>query len=283
MEANDYRIGIMTRQEIGLAVEWAAQEGWNPGLHDAECYFVADPQGFLIGRCGGEPISTISVVRYGSSFGFLGFYIVKPSFRGQGYGLRIWQAGMQRLEGRTVGLDGVLAQQDNYRKSGFELAYRNIRYQGTGGGEPSGDPAVAPLSEFPFEAVRAYDRAFFPVDRSHFLKAWIRQPGAHALGVRWQEKMAGYALLRPCRNGYKVGPLFADSAELAEALLVDLRSRVTSSDPVFLDVPEVNPLAVALAEKYRMQVSFETARMYRGQAPDLNLESTFGVTSFEIG
>jgi hypothetical protein len=101
--------------------------------------------------------------------------------------------------------------------------------------------------------------------------------------VRWQGRLAGYALLRPCRSGYKVGPLFADSAELAEALLVELRARVRSSDPVFLDVPELNPLAVALAEKYRMQVSFETARMYRGPAPDLNLESTFGVTSFEIG
>jgi hypothetical protein len=48
------------------------------------------------------------VVRYDSSFGFLGFYIVKPEMRGRGYGYQIWQAGMERLEGCTVGLDVLL-------------------------------------------------------------------------------------------------------------------------------------------------------------------------------
>ena len=96
------------RQEIDLAVEWAAAEGWNPGLHDAECFYAADPEGFLVGKVGCESVVCISVVTYGTGFGFLGFYIVKPEFRGKGYGLSLWNAGMKRLQGRTVGLDGVL-------------------------------------------------------------------------------------------------------------------------------------------------------------------------------
>ena len=40
----------------------------------------------------------------------------------------IWNAAMDSLAGRNVGLDGVVAQQDNYRKSGFRLAYRNVRF-----------------------------------------------------------------------------------------------------------------------------------------------------------
>lgn len=27
----------MTRNEVDLAIEWAAKEGWNPGIHDADC------------------------------------------------------------------------------------------------------------------------------------------------------------------------------------------------------------------------------------------------------
>lgn len=64
-----------------------------PGLHDADCYFSADPKGFLVGLLDDEPIATISVIKYDDAFGFLGFYIVKPEYQGQGYGLQLWQAG----------------------------------------------------------------------------------------------------------------------------------------------------------------------------------------------
>ncbi len=133
MQNNNYIIRTMTRKEVDLAIEWSAQEGWNPGIRDAECFYSADPSGFFIGLLNDEPIAVISVVKYGESFGFLGFYIVKPEYRGKGYGIQIWNAGLKYLEGRNVGLDGVVAQQNNYKKSGFKLAYRNIRYEGYGG------------------------------------------------------------------------------------------------------------------------------------------------------
>ncbi len=116
---------------------WAAAEGWNPGLHDAGCFHAADRDGFLVGLLGTVPVATVSVVRYGATFGFLGLYIVQPAYRGLGYGMRIWTAGLAYLAGRNIGLDGVVAQQDNYRKSGFTFAYRNIRYRGTATGVTS--------------------------------------------------------------------------------------------------------------------------------------------------
>jgi len=117
----------MIRRELDLACDWAAVEGWNPGLYDAECFYRTDPHGFFIGLLDGEPIGSISAVAYGKSYGFLGFYIVKPDYRGQGFGIQLWNAGMERLQGRNIGLDGVVAQQDNYKKSGFTLAYRSVR------------------------------------------------------------------------------------------------------------------------------------------------------------
>src|SRR5438128_8232837 len=151
----------MTRQEVVTAIEWAAAEGWNPGLHDAACFYAADPNGFPVGLLEDEPVATISVVKYGASFGFLGLYIVKSSHRGRGYGLQLWHAGLAYLGQRTIGLDGVVAQQTNYRNSGFELVYRNIRYQGTGGVHVPEDRRIVPLSSIPFNEVNAYDRSLF--------------------------------------------------------------------------------------------------------------------------
>ena len=107
---SDYQISTASRAEVDIAVDWAAAEGWNPGLGDAEAYYRADPSGFLIGRLHGEPVATISAVRYGD-FGFMGFYIVRPAERGRGLGIAIWNAALRHLEGCTVGLDGVVAQQ----------------------------------------------------------------------------------------------------------------------------------------------------------------------------
>jgi GNAT superfamily N-acetyltransferase len=283
MPKNSYTIRTMTRQEINIAVDWAAAEGWNPGLYDADCFYAADPGGFLVGMLGDEPIATISAVKYGSSFGFIGFYIVKPEYRSKGYGMQIWNAGMESLSGRTIGLDGVVAQQDNYKKSGFALAYSNVRYQGTGGGDYPAGAGIVPLSALAFDDICAYDQAFFPDNRREFLKYWINRPQSAALGIVRDNKLAGYGVLRICRTGFKVGPLFADSPECAEQLFVALKSHAPESAPVFLDIPAVNAAAVDLVNRHNMTVSFETARMYAGKAPDLPINRLFGVTTFELG
>ena len=283
MPAESYTIKTMSRAELDIAVEWAAIEGWNPGLYDADSYFVADPTGFLMGVLEEEPIASISVVKYDDSFGFLGFYIVKPEYRGQGYGLQIWKAGLDYLAGCNVGLDGVVDQQENYKKSGFNLAYRNVRYEGAGGGEAPNNESIVDLGSVLFADLLAYERPFFPTDRPQFLKSWIAQPDSHALGIMSNNQLAGYGVIRPCRAGYKIGPLYADNPDLANTLFQALKSKVSSFETVYLDVPEPNSEAVALAEQHGMSIVFETARMYTGEAPDIPLHHVFGVTSFEIG
>lgn len=283
MQSKHFTIKTMTKQEVELMIDWAAAEGWNPGLNDAECYFAADPEGFLVGFLDDEPIATISAINYRDVFGFIGFYIVKPGYRGKGYGIQIWNAALKRLEGLNIGLDGVVEQQENYKESGFNLAYRNIRFAGVGGGRSPKNADIVDLNAVPFEIIDAYEQAFFPVNRANFTKAWLSQPQCDAFGVMNNGELAGYGVIRKCQNGFKIGPLFADSPQLAESLFLALKSKVSASDAIFLDTPEINQAAVALAQKYNMQVSFETARMYTNDSPSLPLNRIFGVTSFEIG
>ena len=101
----------MTRDDLDRALDWAREEGWNPGLEDAAAFHAADPTGFLMGTLDGDPVSSISVVKYGEDFAFLGLYICRPDLRGRGYGMRVWRAGMEHAGDRVVGLDGVPAQQ----------------------------------------------------------------------------------------------------------------------------------------------------------------------------
>src|SRR4051794_38014442 len=280
--SSDLVIRPASRRELDLALEWAAQEGWNPGLSDAECFHAADPDGFLLALRDGEPVATISVVRYGGDFGFLGLYIVRPDLRGQGYGYRPWHAGMARLEGRTAGLDGVVAQQDNYRRSGFSLAHRNIRYGGQPGVGAPQDARLKAVAGELLNAVLAYDRAFFPAPREGVLRCWLAPRRHEARAFVEDGAVRGFGVIRRCRTGFKIGPLFAETAESAEALFQSLAAEA-GGEPVFLDIPEPNPAARALAARHGLAPVFETARMYRGPDPQLPLPRIFGTTTLELG
>ena len=290
----NYTIRPMSRNELAITVEWAAAEGWNPGLHDANCFYAADEDGFLAGLLNGEPIACISAVKYDKTFGFIGFYIVRPEFRGQGYGWQIWQAGLARLKGCNMGLDGVVEQQENYIKSGFKLAHRNIRYEGSKRNKQplkkqkekqnkTFEGEIVPLSSLPLEKILTYDKAIFLHERAAFLQCWINAVEHRALGLVQQRQLVGYGVLRPCQQGYKIGPLFAETAQLAEALFLELIKPVTPDRPFYLDAPAVNSEAIALAEKYGMKSVFETARMYTQEAPSMPLNKIFGITTFELG
>jgi ribosomal protein S18 acetylase RimI-like enzyme len=282
--APDCRIRTLRPDEVAQTIELAAREGWNPGLHDAACFATADPEGFIGAEVDGRLAGCISAVRYGSGFGFIGLYIVVPEWRGHGIGWRLWQQAVQRLQGRLVGLDGVPAQQANYRKSGFQLAWQNMRYAGVAGAA-SGEagPGIVPLAQLPFDAVCESDARVFPAPREAFLRAWCQMPDATALACVDGTRLLGWGVIRRCREGHKIAPLVADTPAVAERLYAALGARVNAGDAVFLDVPLPNTEAQALAARHGLRGVFETARMYTGAAPPCALHEVFGITSFELG
>jgi hypothetical protein len=278
-----YEITVASAEDARRMAEWAGDEGWNPGNTDIHAFFATDPGGFLVGRLDGEPVTCISVVKYGPGFGFLGFYIARPVARGKGWGLKIWDAGTARMVGRNVGLDGVPAQQANYRKSGFRLAWNNIRYEGPPPvGAPPAGVSLVDARSVPFDRLAAFDHRFFGELRDSFLAAWITLPERAALVALHDGAIVGFAVMRACRTTSRVGPLFARSPDIATALVSALAAKMGAM-AVAIDVPDINKPGVALVEAAGMKPSFETARMYTGANPDLDYAGLFGVTSFELG
>ena len=267
--------------EVATMVEWAAAEGWNPGLHDAATFYAADPDGFLASLAGDDPAAVVSLVRFGDELAFLGLYICRPDLRGQGYGWRVWQAAIERAGQRTVGLDGVPDQQANYLRSGFDLAWQNARYTGRGGGDLSA--GLVPLNEVPLSALVTFDRAIGGVDRRAFLESWVGQPESIGYALLGSDgALLGWGMVRPCRVGWKIGPLLANDADTGALLLDALRATVGDAE-ISLDLPVPNQAAVAAATARGMQPSFFTARMYRGTPPPVHLDRLWGVASLELG
>jgi GNAT superfamily N-acetyltransferase len=270
----------LSPSEVAELLLWAKAEGWNPGLDDAEPFHAADPSGFLGCFVDGRLAAGISAVASGLDFGFIGLYICHPDFRGQGLGKRVWDAGITYLGDRTIGLDGVPAQQDNYRSMGFVPAYRTWRYSGRF--KPlSVDSNIVPIDAPMLPLVEAFDRRYYPGTRKAFLARWLDAPRIARAVIR-DGKLAGYGVLRKCYEGYKIGPLFseteADASLIFMALCADSNGEIVS-----IDVPESAGDFSAYLEDIAFEKGFETARMYRGLSPAIDMLGVFGVTTLELG
>ncbi|MEB3342776.1 GNAT family N-acetyltransferase [Okeania sp.] len=277
---DNFIVRPMTLADLKLAISWAANEGWNPGIDDVNNFYVADPEGFLIGELNGEPISCISMVRYSKNFNFVGIYIVKPEWRKKGYGFRTWQEAFKLINNQSAALDAVLEQVNTYRKSGFEPAHSHLRYQGIIPGKIS--PDIQDLKTVNFEKICSYDSLYFPAERSNFLKSWINQPNGKSYGIINDGNLIGYGVIRKAQEGFKIGPIFAENREIAEKLFLALCS-YSDNQNVYIDVPNINQPAINLVEDYQMQCVFECVRMYSVQKPNLDWQNIFGVTSLELG
>ncbi|MGV4925256.1 GNAT family N-acetyltransferase [Streptomyces sp. BHT-5-2] len=264
-------------------VDWTADEGWNPGEGDITRFHPTDPGGFFLGRRGDRTVSSLSLVNYSDAYAFLGYYLVAPDLRGQGLGLATWRAALPYAGARTVGLDGVPAQQDTYRRAGFTPAHDTLRYSGHPAPGAALSPDTRPVAADHLDAIAAYDRRCFPADRREFVTRWLTAPG-HTSRVHLRDgEVVGYGVLRPARSGHRIGPLFADSRETAEALFDALTAHLDPDDEVTLDIPEPNTPAHTLATTRGLTPRSHTVRMYTGSVPAADAAHTFGVTSLELG
>ncbi len=272
----------MEPADLELALEWAAGEGWNPGRRDALAFREADPQGLLMGFLEGQPVAAIACPRYDESFGFVGLYLVRSDMRGRGHGISVWRAGHDRFGERTSGLDAVEAQVSNYERSGYRVEGHTQRYMGRG---PAGRPAaeLAGIDDVSWEELLAIDARAFPASREPFLRAWTAQPDVRALALVRDDAVAGFGVIRPCREGHKVGPLFAGDLAGADAILDGLIAELAPEHPWWIDAPDTHPAAVELARERGLEPVFRTARMYRGEPPAYERDLVFGVTTLELG
>lgn len=278
----NYEIRKMRPDEVQIAIDWALEQGWNPGLNDAKCFYQADPNGFFVGLLNNEPIATGSAVIYGDSFAFCGLYIVKQEYRGQGFGLKLTEERLKYVGNRLTGLDGVIDKVDKYKRLGYVEAHRSLRFRLKEKATGRSSTKVINLQTIPFSVLNAYDQKYFPGFREPFLREWISQPQVIALGYLNNGSFEGYGVARRCFSGYKIGPLFAETPAIAH-ILFEAFINAIDEGPIFLDCPEPNHEALNLVNSYKMDIQFEVIRMYRNGNPKLNLNNIYGITTFELG
>jgi GNAT superfamily N-acetyltransferase len=280
-----YEVTAMREDELASLETWAAEEGWNPGLSDIKVGWATDPEAFVALRHRNEMIGGGSIISYGGKYGFMGLFIMRPDFRRQGLGSVLWKWRRDRLlarldAGASIGMDGVFEMVPFYERGGFKPAYRDLRYQGEASGKDDPDAVMCYGSDF--DDLEAYDRKFFPGPRGRLLRLWMEAPGTVTKSLTERGRVVGYGVARPCRVGYKIGPLFADRDDIARRIVGSLLAEIPG-EQVQMDVPEPNAAAVALVTDLGFSPLFGCLRMYFGEQQALSIQRTFAITSMEFG
>lgn len=260
-------------------LDWARQEGWNPGRADAALFHAADPEGFFVAVSDGTPVAAISVVNHSPSFAFLGLYLCLPAYRGRGIGYALWQHALRHAGDRVVGLDGVPAQQGNYERSGFVAVGETARYQGRLDGRHDPELRVATSADVP--KLVALEGAASGWDKPAYMSRWFQPIEGHRTFVQeGADGITACATVRACAEGAKIGPLIAPDVETAERLIRHAQTEVAGD--IVIDVPSTSPGLADRVQALGLSCGFRTARMYRG-TPRMPGSAVYAPATLELG
>jgi len=272
---SSYSIRTMDVQDFQTVSEWGNEFDWNSCLEDAEPFLALDPNGFFVAEVDGKPVASMIAVRYDDEYNHSGNWIVPPQARGHGYGSIIYDHTMDYAHrSKIVGMDAVEHKVPAYKKHGFEVFAKSPTY--TKKAEGRLKDTVIDLHQVPFQDLEQYDLSTFGYSRKNFLKALLKVNHYHALGVVQDGKLKGYGFLRKGMMGYKVGPLNADSQEIADDILEGLQNFIPGED-VYVEFLDTNKSMIAVLDKQKWKYFSHLYRMFSGGIPKTDLNRTYAV------
>ncbi|MFA8451592.1 MAG: GNAT family N-acetyltransferase [Bacteroidales bacterium] len=271
-----------TQEDMKMFLDLIVKTGRNPGIYDDETYLTIDREGFFVGYIKDVPVAFISAVSHSKGSAFIGHYFVRPGYRDIGIGKKMFQFALSYLEGYNVCVDAPKSMVSSLQKMGFIEAYRNHRYMAISHVMDIELNDFVPVKDVPYEQLEEYDSHCFPVKREKYLRRWMRQKGAKAFAKYVDGEILGFGLIRPCIEGYKIAPLFANSSNIAAELFYKLTETIPG-ESIYIDVPDINVNASSLISKLNMESVLETVHMYNLFDSSIESEKVFGVTSWELG
>ena len=264
------------RERVGWAVhEWALRAVLDPP--HARCLVAVDGTNHVIGVGSG--------ISYGA-LGVVGNMIVDPSHRRRGIGAAILEAIVDFLDGRgctRLELSATDMGRPLYEQYGFTLAEPGVSavvprqaHAEAQSAATLTDAGPATLAE-----LGAFDAPRFGGDRSPLIASMLADAARPLVVARSEGAVAGWAWVRP--DAERVGPLVADTPEVAAALVGDALRRLPTARTVRLNLPGANRAGVARLRRLGAELESWSGRMARGPQVPRREDTIYGTAVGALG
>jgi predicted GNAT family N-acyltransferase len=223
-------------------------------------------QGFVLRNGAGRVIATAAWWAYGEDHASTGMIIVAKAARGRGHGARLMDALLAAALPRIIRLNSTEEGMALYQRRGFVRIGAIQQHQGVADWRHTAPPAslVRAMAASDFEAVAHLDRQATGWARRQMLDRLIRAGDGHVLLRNGEPR--GYAISRQFGRGHVIGPVVAESAADARALI---EAALASLGPVFVrvDTPATSQLGDWLESMGLRQVGGATTMVKGSQIP----------------
>ena len=251
----------------------STEAGWNQNEADWR-FFLS--QGVVFGmRDGARLVATAALLPYSAGNAWISMVLVTADFRRRGIATKLVDACLNAAarRGLTPWLDATPAGATVYEPLGFKptLQLRRLRLP-----KPQGIGASRPLSNGNLDALAARDASAMGFDRSTLLSEFTARPSSRIVSDD-----RAMALVRDGRTARHIGPLLADRADQALAL-VDAIVR-SETGPWLIDAVHSREefLGGLVASGWNIERPFQ--RMRFGQAAISPAQPPFAVAGPEFG
>lgn len=300
LHGSRHNIGLrpMTQADIPLGLRLTLLADWNQTAADWQMLLAA---GFgFVARYGAASVGTATVVPYGTAFSWIGMVLVDPAYRRRGVGTALLKRAIaEALPYGCVRLDATPQGEPLYTRLGFRAEYGLLRMTRQPQAVPRQPPgpmiAGASVLGIPGNAVCrvldparlaeliAFDAPIFGAARGGILGPLVRNAPRYAFACLQDDVLRGFCIGRSGAVCEQIGPVVADSYEIAEALLLCALG-ACDQRPVIVDAASAQSTWVAFLRGLGFKVLRPFTRMVLGDdGPSGMPERQYAIAGPEIG
>ncbi|KAG8199281.1 hypothetical protein JTE90_003703 [Oedothorax gibbosus] len=269
-----------------------------PSIDTVPCLFSwmeADPQGMKVAITDtGEIAGTCSFVMNGDrdedGIYFGGVFFVQEKFRSQGIGQQLRNACLKHIGDRNAAANAVPGKLDSFKSGGLPiqedrfttLEYHTISWPRDFSSFPDIPPPGVEICNFEechLPKIYVYDEKIVGFSRQKNMRLNILERGSRTLvAIGAGGSLVGFGTVKKTvLDEVRIGPLYADSPDVAEVLLRRLSAVPEHGSGFTLVTTSANSAARGWMRRLGVNVREECDRLYRKRKLDADLGKVFAM------
>ncbi len=268
---NDLALRRMRPEDAEAAMALSEEAGWNQTVEDWR-FMLGRGEAYGLQEADGAWAASSLVLPQGPEVSWISMVLVARRHRRRGLGTMLLRRCVEAVQasGAVPGLDATELGRPVYLPQGFRDLYPISRWRLERAPAPFAPPwgcTIRAMQDSDLSAVCAFDAPRTRTDRAATLRYLRTRVPDHTCVGEQDGRLVGYALGRPGRKTAQAGPVVAENASIALALL----SRIAGlGPPVILDVPDAHRTITDWLEAHDAVRERGFARMTLGTVPGLD-------------